>query len=196
MTFDAVVFLSPENPFLAAEELTGCSPTSPCIHLPSVAPTPKPLSTAAHRWRSSGRKSGVSKRAVWGLRRSSRPPPRPSPWMVRAGPALWVSCQGRSQPTKSVISRDGVPAARSEGGQAIAPSRQESLRIPARGCCSLGVVSFSSNRLGTLMLLTFTSVDLTFRVARELGGREEVREICLTDFRGEITLERWLVLIY
>lgn len=46
------------------------------------------------------------------------------------------------------------------------------------------------------MLLTFTSVDLTFRVARELGGREEVREICLTDFRGEITLERLLVLIY
>lgn len=111
---------------------------SPCIRLPSVAPTPKPLSTAARRWRSSGRKSGASKRAAWGHRRSSRPPPRPSLWMVRAGRAPWVSCQGRSQPTKSINNRDGVPAAGSEGGQATAPSRQESLRIPAWGAVPLG----------------------------------------------------------
>lgn len=141
MWFDAVVLFL-ENPFLAAEELTGCSPMSPCILLPSVAPTLKPLSTAAHRWRSSGQKLGVSKRAVWGHRRSSHPLPRPSLWTVRAGPALWASCPGRSQPSKSIINRDGVPAAGSDGGQATVPSRQESLRIPARGCCSLGVVSF------------------------------------------------------
>lgn len=161
---------------------------SPCIRLPSVAPTPKPLWTAAHRWRSSGRKSGVSKRAAWGHRRSSRPLPRPSLWMVRAGPAPWVSCQGRSQPIKSILNRDGVSAAGSEGGQAIVSPRQESLRIPAWGCCSLGVVSFSPNILGTPMLLTF-------RVAREPGGRGEVRDLPYR-FQREITLERLLVVTY
>lgn len=143
---------------------------SPYIRLPSVAPTPKPLQTAARRWRSSGRKSGVSKRAAWGHRRSSRPPPRPSLWMVRAGPALWVSCQGRSQPTKSILSRDGVPAAGSEGGQAIASSRQESLRIPAWGVLfPWGGLLFTKQ--------TGHTDALDIQGSREPGGRGEVRDL-------------------
>lgn len=129
--FHSVAVLPTENPFPAAEELTGCSPMSPCTLLLSAAPTLKPLSTAAHRWRSSGGKSRVLKRvASWGPRRSRpprppRPPQRSSLWMVRGWPYpvgfLRVSCWGRSQPTKYLISRGGSNF--SEGGQALESSR-------------------------------------------------------------------------